>query len=413
MQLALHGGSRAQLFPLSGMVFPETRPYAIAGHVVHAGQRWRYEKFSGRIGNSDIAGNLQVERGSRRPLLSADLLSQRLDIADLGPLVGARRGAPVVPTGAAVVPAGAGRGHLLPDIPFNAERWNSIDADVMLRAGTILRARELPLENLQVHLKMQDALLTLDPLDFAMAGGHLQAVIVLDGRQEPIRAQARISARKIQLARLFPTVDLAQRSVGQLNGEFELSGQGSSVGRMLAGADGHVGLVVSQGEISKLLMEKIGLHLLEIIQLKLLGDKTVKLNCFIADFGVKRGLMTSNALVLDTEVSTIVGTGTIDLRQESLDLTLVPATRATSPVAFRSPIHVRGPFAQPEVSLDKARLLARGAGALALGLINPALIILPLIEMGPGVESPCARMIPAVRASLGKVQERPAGGSTR
>lgn len=158
-------------------------------------------------------------------------------------------------------------------------------------------------------------------------------------------------------------------------------------------------------------MEKIGLHLLEIIQLKLIGDKTVKLNCFIADFGVKRGLMTSHALVLDTEVSTIVGTGTIDLRQESLDLTLVPATRATSPVAFRSPIHVRGPFAQPEVSLDKARLLARGAGALALGLINPALIILPLIEMGPGVESPCARLIPAVRASLGKGQEKPAGGS--
>ena len=220
-----------------------------------------------------------------------------------------------------------------------------------------------------------------------------RSAIVLDGQQDPIQAQVRIGARKILLAKLFPTVNLTKTSIGQINGDFDLKGKGNSVGRMFTTADGRVSLVVENGEISKLLMEQIGLHLVEILQLKILGDKTIKLRCGVADFGVKSGIMEVNALVLDTEVSTIVGRGHIDLGQEKLDLTLMPKTRNTSPVALRSPIYIRGTFSDPEVSLDKGRVAARGVGAVALALINPLLALLPLVETGPGLESECGRLI--------------------
>jgi uncharacterized protein involved in outer membrane biogenesis len=169
---------------------------------------------------------------------------------------------------------------------------------------------------------------------------------------------------------------------------------------MLATSDGRVGLVIVDGEISKLLMEKLGLHLLEILQLSLTGDKTVKLNCGVADLGVKAGVMEVNAMALDTEVSTIIGSGRIDLGRETLDLTLVPKTRATSPVALRSPIHVKGSFSDPDIQLDTARVAARGIGAVALGLINPLLALIPLVEMGPGIENQCKTMIQNVRKPL-------------
>ncbi len=82
---------------------------------------------------------------------------------------------------------------------------------------------------------------------------------------------------------------------------------------MLAGADGKVGLVVTGGEISRLMMEKLGLHLLEILQLKMSGDTLVKLRCAVVDFDVKAGTMRAEALVFDTEVTTVVGTGSINL----------------------------------------------------------------------------------------------------
>jgi AsmA protein len=80
-----------------------------------------------------------------------------------------------------------------------------------------------------------------------------------------------------------------------------------------------------------------------------------------------------------------------------LDLTLEPKTRNTSPVALRSPIYVKGSFSSPEVAVDKTHVVVRGAGAVALGLVSPLLALIPLIEMGPGVENECGRLIKAAR----------------
>jgi AsmA protein len=403
MRVALRGDSLAQLYPLLGIAFPETRAYLTDGRIVHSGENWRYEKFSGRIGASDIAGTFQVDTSGKRTAMTGDLVSKLLDFADLGPLIGARPGS-VQAAKQAPEPAARSAGaapaqvRVLPDLPFKTDRWNSVDAEVTLKAKTIRRDKALPLDNLDVHLSLRDSVLTLAPLSFGLAGGHLNAVIALDGRADPIQARAQVQARKILIAKLFPTVDLNQASIGQVNGEFDLAGTGNSVGRMLASADGKVGLVVAGGQVSKLMMEKIGLHLWEMLVLKVTGDKLVKLRCGVADFSVKGGVMRTDALVFDTEVTTIVGSGSIDLGREKLDLTLNQKTKATSPVALRSPIHVGGSFAHPDVQVDKGRVAVRGLGALALGLINPFLALIPLIDAGPGKDSDCGQLVRDARA---------------
>jgi AsmA protein len=400
MRLALRGESLEQLFPLLGIVFPETRAYATEGHLVHSEKTWRYEKFSGRIGNSNIAGTLQVDTGGKRPAMKADLVSNLLDFADLGPLIGAqpRRAQAGTPGQKPAIAPELGRERVLPDLPFKTDRWDSVDAEVTLKAKTIRHAEELPLEDLIVNLSLRDSVLKLDPLNFGVAGGQLTAVISLDGQKDPIEAKAQLRARKVLLNKLFPTVKLNKNSVGQINGEFNLSGQGSSVRRMLASSSGKVGLVVSGGEISKLMMEKAGLHLWEILALKVTGDKLVKLRCGVADFDVKNGIMQAEALVFDTEVTTLFGTGSIDIGQEKLDLALNQKTKNTSPVALRSPIYVRGSFANPEVKVDKARVAMRAMGAVALGAVNPLLALIPLIDAGPGSDSDCRQLVRDARA---------------
>lgn len=404
MRLAMRGDSLAQLFPLLGIAFPETQPYMTDGHIVHSGKTWRYEKFSGRIGDSDIGGTFQLDSGGKRPAMKADLVSRVLDIADLGPLIGARPGRVQAARKATPAPSPAAaptlaKTHVLPDIPFKSDRWNSVDADVTLSAKTLRRAQQLPLEDFVVHLILNDSVLTLDPLNFGLAGGDLNAVIMLDGRKDPIQAHARVRARKVLIAKLFPTVELNTASIGQINGEFDLSGNGNSVGRMLASSDGKLGLVVSGGEISRLMMEKVGLHLWEILQLKVTGDNLIKLRCGVADFDVKQGAMHVNALIFDTEVTTIIGSGTIDLGGEQLDLTLNQKTKNTSPVALRSPIYVHGNFANPVVEVDKGRVAARGLGAIALAIANPVLALIPLVDAGPGKDSDCGELVRDAKAS--------------
>lgn len=400
MHLELRGDSLAQLYPLLGIALPETHAYAVAGRIVHSGRMWRFEKFAGTSGRSDFAGSLQIDHGAVRPFVHGELVSRVLDLDDLGPLIGARAPAAATDekqTAAELAPAARAGTHVLPDLAFRTARWNSVDADVSLRAATIRRAAGLPLDDLLARFKLKDSVLSVDPLDFGLAGGHLKGGISLDGRHDPVEARARMVARHLLLARLFPGLDSAKTNVGQFNGEFALAGKGNSIGRMLATADGKVGLVLVDGEISRLLMEQMGLHLMEILQLKLTGDQAIKLHCAVAAFDVKGGVMETRGLLVDTEVSTITGSGRIDLGREALDLTLQPSTRNTSPVALRSPIYVKGSFSSPEVDVDKTQVVARGAGAVALGLVSPLLALIPLIEMGPGGESECGQLIKAAR----------------
>jgi AsmA protein len=320
-------------------------------------------------------------------------------------LIGARQGS-LANMPAAILPGEIAslqkQPRVLPALPFHTERWNSVDADVKLQAKTIASSKALPFENLQAHLLLQDSVLTLEPITFGFSGGKLSANVTLDGRHNPILARANVRARKLQLGKMFPALDLTKKSLGELNGDFDLMGNGNSVGRMLATSNGKLAVMVSGGQISRLLMEKAGLHVWEIVTLTLTGDKLVKLRCFVADFEVKQGTMKAQALVFDTQVTTLMGSGTIDLAKEQLDLKLDPHTKTTSPLALRSPIYVRGSFAKPVVGVDKGKVALRAAGAVVLSMLNPFLALLPLVDTGPGKDTDCTqfRKFGAIRPTV-------------
>lgn len=386
----LRGTSLAELYPLLGIVLPDTPAYETTGRLIRSGSLWRYEKFHGHIGNSDIAGSLQVETGSKPPLLKATLTSRKLDVADLGPLIGSeRRGGSTT----------AADGRILPATPFRIDRWPRMDADVTLKARSIVRRKALPIDNLSTRLRLEDAVLRLDPLAFDVAGGTLAGAVRLDGRQPPIRAAADLKVRKMRIARLLPTLNLDKTTLGDINGDIELAGAGDTVAAMLGNADGDLAMVVDGGVISRLMMETVSLHLLEMLQLKLTGDEGIRIRCGVADFGVKDGLMDARTLMLDTDIVRIEGGGRIDLEQENLDLDIVPKSKKVSLVALRTPIHVRGSLADPEIDLDKGKLALRGLGAVALGVINPALALAAVIEASTAADSPCRKLIAEAKAT--------------
>ena len=398
MQLSLSGDNLNQLFTLTGIALPATRDYVMHGHLVRQGNTVRYESFVGRVGTSDLSGWIAVKTGGKRPLLTADLVSTRLTLEDLGPVIGARPGKvqaaikAVEQTGpaAAVTPASK---RVMPDLPFKFAHWDTVDAEVKFSAKSIRQARYMPLEALSTHLSLKDSVLTLDPLQFGVAGGQLVAAITLDGRHNPIQAKAQLQLKRLALAKLLPTDQKGKASSSQIGGQIRLAGSGNSVGSMLAHADGSVALLVSGGEISQMAMEKAGLHLWEIFRLTLTGDKQIKLRCAVANFDVKAGNMQTNTLLLDTEVTTLLGSGQIDLAQEKLDLTLNQKTKNTSPLSLRSPIHISGNFAKPVIRVDQTRMAVRALGALALGVINPLLALIPLVDAGPGKDSDCVQWL--------------------
>jgi len=412
-EVTVRGDSLDQLYPLINIALPKTPTYRSAGRLTHDEGMWRYADFFMRVGDSDLYGTVQVDTDGRRPFLHGNLRFGTLNFADLGPVVGTPN-TPNSPDATPVSPVAkaAPRERVLPDDEFRTERWDSVDADVGFAARTIVRDRALPIDGLATRVRLRDSVLTLDPLTFNVAGGTLQGTIVLDGQREPIRAQAKLAARKIVLGQLLPAIQTDKANLGRVAGDIDLAGSGNSVARMLGTADGRVALLVDGGEVSRLMMETAGLHILEIIALKIAGDQPVAIRCGLADFRMEDGVMHADQLVFDTAISNVGGRGRIDFGQESLDLTLEPKSKQTNLIALRSPITVRGSFAQPAVDIDKGRIAMRGLGALALGIANPFLALAPLVEAGPGMDSDCGRLIKEASQAV-KSQKKPGKKSAR
>ncbi|WP_038860728.1 AsmA family protein, partial [Pseudomonas sp. R62] len=75
LRLKLAGDSLGNLYPLTGVTLPDTPPYSTDGHLIaklhdEAGAKFTYEKFNGKIGDSDIHGDLTYVASQPRPKLS-------------------------------------------------------------------------------------------------------------------------------------------------------------------------------------------------------------------------------------------------------------------------------------------------------------------------------------------------------
>ena len=391
LQFALSGRNLAHLYPLLGLALPDSPPYSVDGRLTRDGNTWHYDTFTGKVGQSDLGGSAAVTTGGERLFFKADLVSDRLDFDDLAGFVGAApdaEGEQLDPALAARAAKQAARGKVLPSQPYELHKLRSMDADVRLRARRI-NAPDLPIDDMDAHLLLEAGLLRLDPLNFGVAGGEIRADVRMDARRDTIHTRVKAALRRVELARLFPDVELARDTVGRLAGSVNLAGTGNSVAAMLASADGDVAVGMGRGEISNLLVELAGIDIYETLKYLIGKDRKVPVRCAFADFGVKQGVMDSRALAFDTTDTIIVGKGQVDLGEETLDLELRPRPKDRSILALRSPLHVGGTFADPSFRPDFARLGLRGAFALALGSIAPPAALLATLELGPGEDSNC------------------------
>ncbi|WP_288407761.1 AsmA family protein [uncultured Herbaspirillum sp.] len=398
LRLSLSGASMGNLYPLTGVLLPETPPFATEGRLIGkiavGGSQWRYQDFSGKVGDSDLNGSLDYQTGGTRPQLTGALTSNVLRFDDLAPLIGADSNAEKAQRGAEErQPVD----KILPVKTFSTEAWGALDADVRFTGKRIIRQQGLPITDLQAHLILKDKILTLDPLNFGVAGGNLTSTIRLDGQAARMKADMKLSARKLKIQQLYPQLDASRTSFGEINGDARLSSSGNSVAAMLGSSNGEVKVLVNQGAISKFLLEAAGLNVGNVVISKLFGDKEVKLNCLAGDLPVHDGVMQVKTLLLDTEDALIVVDGSIDMKRELLDLNVHPRSKGLRIISLRSPLYVKGSFKNPDVGVDKAVLALRAGGAVALGLLAPVTAILPLINIDGDQKADCGQLLEGVK----------------
>ena len=183
--LSATGPDLADLYYLSGVTLPNSPPFSLRAGFGRDESVYALRRLSGRLGDSDISGQLTLDDSTGRIFLKGDLSSHRLRYADLTAAFG---GAPRKGTSAVLSPQQkivaaklTAEHRIFPDTHLDVSRVRAMDADVRYHAATV-EAGKLPIRALTVDVKLKKGVLDLSPLDLLLPQGHVAGTVHLDAR---------------------------------------------------------------------------------------------------------------------------------------------------------------------------------------------------------------------------------------
>ena len=429
LKLALAGPDMGQLEPLTGIPIPKTPPYKISGNLDFAEKRIQFRDFRGVVGNSDLEGTFDVDPTKQRPVLVAKLASRRVDLTDLAGFLGAepkRAGKEAVAQGAPTGGAAQGRSTrqesvqsregsratLLPDTPISLPRLNWADIHLTYR-GHRIEGRSMPLDDLAVALDIVDGAVRLHPVSFGVGQGRIVLNAALTPQNDKtVRANVDIDLRRIDVGRLMAATH-AFGGAGTISGTGRLDTVGTSFASFLANGNGGLRFGMAGGDLSALLVDLSGLQFGNAILSALGVPQRTKVECLVGDLPLQRGIMSVHAFVIDTGEGIINGAGSINMRDESLDLSLRTEAKHFTIGSLPTPIHIGGTFRSPSIR-PGAEGAVRGGIAAGLAAIFPPLAALPTIQFGVGDDHHCENLLSQARQeSQGQRLPAPQQGGTR
>jgi uncharacterized protein involved in outer membrane biogenesis len=402
LKLSLAGQDMSNLYPLTGIPIPATPPYSITGNLDYAKDTIKFDKFYGRVGSSDLEGDLDYSHPtSGKPLINANLASHRVDLTDLAGFLGATPGKASTPDQNAATRQQMARAnaspYLLPHKPLNLPKINLANVELHYNGEHIIN-KDAPLDNVVVWLSIENGRITLHPLNFAVGSGTIASNVDLNPVDGVLHTRANIDVRRLPLARLLAATH-AFAGDGTLGGSAHLVATGNSVADMLGHGDGGAQLFLNHGgDISALLVDIAGLQVGDGILSALGVPNKADMQCLIADFRLTNGQLDTRTFLIATTEANILGSGTANLTTEKLNLALDTSSTHFSIGSLSTPINIHGTLKSPSILPAPGPLAARALPAIGLGVIFPPLALIPTIRLGLGDKNACEDTLQSLHA---------------
>ncbi|MCG8640113.1 MAG: AsmA family protein, partial [Desulfobacterales bacterium] len=237
-----------------------------------------------------------------------------------------------------------------------------------------VKAKGALVENITVHIKAKDGLISVDPMGMDLYQGNATAVVGLDVRKTEPQTSLSLNAEGIQVGPLLKDALQKELIEGMLRADLNLSMTGESPDRIKQTLNGKGGLVFNDGAI-------IGIDLAGMVRnvkAKLgaavpTGEKPrtdfAELNI---PFTAVNGLVNTNVTRMQSPLIRLEASGDVNLAKDLLDMRVDPKFVATlkgqGDTEDRSglmvPLLVTGTFASPKIRPDLKGMVGLGEKGL-------------------------------------------------
>ncbi|MEM7226622.1 MAG: AsmA family protein [Pseudomonadota bacterium] len=359
VQVSAKGQSLADLDPAAGGGLPALGPYELSANVVQSGESYEIKGLSAKLADSDLAGNATFAPGAARPKITAELRSSQLDLAQI---------ADAAAQGDAA--SAEDSAYVFGETPLPIETLKLADAEISLTAAKVKLATGLELQAVNLKAALDRGHLKVKPFKSVLAKGALDLDLSFDASQEPPQLALQIEAKDVDYGLMLTQLDVVDGVSGNLDASILFNGSGRSPRELAAGLNGRTEMISYNGQISDELAGVMATGLWQILSPFSKKTDYIPVNCAVSRFDVKQGLATSTALLMDTPTLVLVGSGTVDLKTEKLDLVFETDSKDVSLASFAADFHVRGTLAEPTASPDPLGIV-KGAASIAGSVIMP------------------------------------------
>jgi uncharacterized protein involved in outer membrane biogenesis len=412
LDVRCRGNEVERLAKLMGKEIAVTGPFALSGKVSDPeSEVYDVQGLIATWAESDLAGSLQVNVAGKRPEVTADLSSRRLD---LRPFL-AREGA------AAPAPAGGKETRVFSTEPLPFDWLTRADGSLEFRAGLLLVPR-WAVENLDFSAILRDGVLKLNPATFGVGGGTGEIYLAIHTEDRGAAVKIAGTLKDIQVGPMLDLLRYERNLEGSLDADMKLAGSGDSPAALMGGVTGHIHLIMGNGKIAikylKVLDSDLQATVLRLINPFQEQTSFTNFTCFVNRAEIHDGTARVK-LLLDTEQTTIVAAGDVDLKTEQLDIGIKPSPKsgyglkgvAQLTLGFNElakPLKLGGTLTSPSLAIDPAQaMLTIGKALGGFALLGPFGIITALADVKLGGKDACLRAIEKARV----IQEK--GGVTK
>ena len=306
-----------------------------------------------RADDTTLTGQASL-RNFEQPAIRFDLAVDAIDVDRYLPPSSEDTPPPApLPAGAAVEAAA---------LPL--EPLRTLDVDGRLSVGR-LKAAKARLSDILLVLKAKGGKLRIYPLQAKLYGGSYRGDIRLDVRGDTPRIAVNETVDKVKAGPLLKDVLGEAPISGTAKLQAKLTTEGSEPAAMTKSLNGSVHLKFLDGAVEGI---NIG-YTLRAAQARLKGRPVPPKEMTRTDFAelaaslkIRNGVIDNRDLTAKSPLLRIRGEGSVDLPRESLDyrLTTTVVNTATGQAGkelaelkgLPIPIRIKGPFAEPKISLD-------------------------------------------------------------
>jgi uncharacterized protein involved in outer membrane biogenesis len=333
-------------------------------------------------------GSLRIMNEASRTRYAITLAIPSLSLADLA----AAGAAKAAPANASTASAKEASRWIIPDTPLPLAPLAALDSEGTLTIGEVKLRDGQRLQQVATRFDAHDAALGLEFSAASVLGGTVRGDVRIDARRaDAPGVRVALDAQNLDLPALAAAAGI-KREIrgGKVRASIDIDGHGATPHRVASTMSGTILVVSGPATLGRSTVQE------ESALSQITGamdpfrsvDGATELRCAVFRLPLANGVAhVDRSIAIETGKIAASASGTLDFRDETLDLSVKPQIREGIKIdvsQFASLVRIRGRFDKPGVAIDAAEsaktlaalgvLGAGGGGIAAIGraLIAPA-----------------------------------------